>query len=66
MICFVLTIFLSIGMRVYLKWENRRRDREQEMHVDAEDKLMVDFQMDRQLEKVDETDRMNRGFRYVL
>lgn len=53
-------------MRVYLKWENRRRDREQEMHVDAEDKLMVDFQMDRQLEKVDETDRMNRGFRYVL
>lgn len=66
MICFVLTIFLSVGMRVYLKWENRRRDREQEMHVDAEDKLMVDFQMDRQLEKVDETDRMNRGFRYVL
>ncbi|GAB1218630.1 hypothetical protein ATERTT37_007893 [Aspergillus terreus] len=55
---------LFIG--VYLKWENRRRDREQEMHVDAEDKLMVDFQMDRQLEKVDETDRMNRGFRYVL
>jgi hypothetical protein len=66
MICFVLTIFLSVGMRVYLKWENRRRDREQEMHVDAEDKLMVDFQMDGQLEKVDETDRMNRGFRYVL
>ncbi|GES63211.1 MFS general substrate transporter [Aspergillus terreus] len=65
-ICFVLTIFLSVGMRVYLKWENRRRDREQEIHVDAEDKLTVDFQTDGQLEKMDETDRMNRGFRYVL
>ncbi|KAL5365943.1 major facilitator superfamily domain-containing protein [Aspergillus floccosus] len=66
MICFVLTIFLSLGMRVYLRWENRRRDREQEMHVDAEDKLTVDFQTDGQLDNVDETDRMNRGFRYVL
>lgn len=66
LICFVLTIVFAAGLRLYLVWENRRRDREQDVHIDAEEKWTVDFEADGQLGELDETDRANRGFRYVI
>ncbi|PYI27669.1 MFS general substrate transporter [Aspergillus indologenus CBS 114.80] len=66
LICFVITIGLAAVLRVYLAWENRRRDREQGVHVRAEEVRRVVLGEDDGLEMVDETDIQNRSFRYIL
>jgi MFS transporter, ACS family, allantoate permease len=47
-------------------WENSRRDKEQGMHINPEETRGVDLHADVSLEQVDETDRQNRSFRYIL
>ncbi|GES57250.1 pantothenate transporter [Aspergillus terreus] len=66
LVCFVITIFLVIGLRIYLDLVNKRRDRKQGVHIDAEESRAVHLDTDDSLEEVDETDKQNRSFRYVL
>ncbi|KAF9890765.1 hypothetical protein FE257_005634 [Aspergillus nanangensis] len=66
LICFAITIVMALGFRVYLQLENRRRDREQGVRIDAEESRPVHVDADEDLDQVDETDKQNRSFRYVL
>lgn len=45
---------------------NRRRNRAQRVHIDAEERQKVDLMRDDVLPRVDETDMKNLGFRYIL
>lgn len=53
-------------MYLYLAWENRRRDQEQGEKRDPEESRRVDLSADGTLLQVDETDKQNRNFRYIL
>ncbi|KAF0639427.1 hypothetical protein FPSE5266_08048 [Fusarium pseudograminearum] len=66
MACFAITIALVIGMYFYLTWENRRRDQEQGEKRDPEASQRVDLIADGMLLEVDETDKENKNFRYIL
>ncbi|KAJ5085197.1 major facilitator superfamily domain-containing protein [Penicillium argentinense] len=66
LVCFVITIALVVALRLYLAWENGRRDTEQGVHIDPEEKRYVDLNADGTLLQVDETDLQNRSFRYIL
>lgn len=57
---------MILGLRLYLAWENKRRDKAQGMHIDAEDIREVDLQADGNLANLDETDIENKSFRYIL
>lgn len=57
---------MILGFRVYLQWENKRRDAAQEINIDPEGKREVDLQTDKALLSLDETDWENQSFRYVL
>jgi ACS family allantoate permease-like MFS transporter len=64
--CLAVAIVMLIGLRVYLGMENKRRDKLQGAHISAEDVRKVDLQTDEALVEVDETDRVNKSFRYAL
>lgn len=66
MVCFATTIALVVGMYFYLTWENRRRDQEQGEKRDPEASQRVDLIADGMLLEVDETDKENKSFRYIL
>ncbi|RJE26627.1 Major Facilitator Superfamily [Aspergillus sclerotialis] len=66
LICFAITIFMAVIFRVYLDWENRRRNRAQGVKIDAEETRAVDLESDEALADVDETDVQNKNFRYIL
>lgn len=66
LICFAIAVVMPIGFRVYLAMENKRRDREQGTHIEAEETRIVHLDTDESLEEVDETDIQNRSFRYIL
>lgn len=53
--CFVVVVVVALGLGVYLRWENRRRDRLAGPVDDAE----------KPRELVDITDLTNMQFRYV-
>jgi len=57
---------MVLGLRVYLDQENKRRDKLQGIHFQAEDVRKVDLQIDQVLVEIDETDRENKSFRYAL
>lgn len=64
--CFAITIALVVSMRFYLARENKMRDREQGVRRDAEETREIDLAADENLLDVDETDRQNRDFRYIM
>ncbi|CAH0025176.1 unnamed protein product [Clonostachys rhizophaga] len=66
LVCFAITIALVVALRLYLSWENGRRDKEQGVYVDPEEIRHVDLNVDGTLLQVDETDIQNRSFRYIL
>lgn len=57
---------MILGLRFYLVWENKGRDKAQGIHIDAEDSREVDLHTDKALAALDETDWENKSFRYVL
>jgi ACS family allantoate permease-like MFS transporter len=57
---------MTLGMRFYLSWENKRRDKVQGLYVDAEDIRVVYLQSDKALAALDETDWENTNFKYAL
>lgn len=57
---------MAVIFRVYLDWENRRRDRVQGVKIDPEETRAVDLESDEALADVDETDVQNKNFRYIL
>lgn len=57
---------MILALRFYLSWENKKRDKAQGVHLDAEDIREVDLQTDEALAVLDETDWENKSFRYVL
>ncbi|RBR06745.1 hypothetical protein FVER53590_12597 [Fusarium verticillioides] len=66
MVCYAITIALVVGIYFYLTWENRRRDNEQGVKRDPEESQQVDLTEDGALLQVDETDKQNKNFRYIL
>ncbi|KAL3479094.1 major facilitator superfamily domain-containing protein [Aspergillus californicus] len=64
--CFAISIVLAAVYRVYLAWENNRRDKLQGVHIDPEEYREIDLHADEELDKVDETDIQNLSFRYIL
>lgn len=64
--CFAITIALVVLMRLYLARENKTRDREQGVRRDAEETRDIDLAADENLLDVDETDKQNRDFRYIM
>ncbi|KAI0149369.1 major facilitator superfamily domain-containing protein [Pestalotiopsis sp. NC0098] len=64
--CFAITIALVILMRFYLARENKMRDREQGVRRDAEETREIDLAADENLLDMDETDKQNRDFRYIM
>ncbi|KAF5599012.1 DAL5-Allantoate ureidosuccinate permease [Fusarium pseudoanthophilum] len=66
MVCYAITIALVVGIYFYLTWENRRRDNEQGVKRDPEESQQVDLAEDGALLQVDETDKQNKNFRYIL
>ena len=57
---------MAMIMRMYLDWQNRRRDKAQGVHLDAEKRQDADVVDDDHLTDADETDVKNKQFRYVL
>lgn len=47
-------------------WENARRDKEQGVKIDPEETRHVALDTDDAVLQVDQTDKQNRSFRYVL
>jgi hypothetical protein len=47
-------------------WENARRDKEQGVKLDPEEVRRVNISADEDVLQVDETDKENRSFRYIL
>ncbi|KAF7555492.1 hypothetical protein G7Z17_g2110 [Cylindrodendrum hubeiense] len=66
LVCFAITIVLVIVFRLFLSWENGRRDKEQGVNINPEDVRHVDLDSDEGLLQVDETDIQNKNFRYIL
>ncbi|CAI7666354.1 unnamed protein product [Penicillium palitans] len=64
--CYAITIALVIMFRFYLVWENARRDKEQGVKVDPEEDRRVNISADEDVLQVDQTDKENRSFRYIL
>ncbi|CAD6449331.1 cfe37d83-f3a2-4f9f-9166-50679a1ee65b [Sclerotinia trifoliorum] len=65
--CLVIAIALSIVLRQYMDWENKRRDREQGVYIDPEPRHVVDIdEVDLEGERVVLTDWENKRFRYYL
>ncbi|CAG8216443.1 unnamed protein product [Penicillium salamii] len=65
-ICFAITIAMVIGFRFYLSWENARRDKEQGTKIDPEEYRRVEIRTDGDMPQVDQTDKQNKSFRYIL
>lgn len=65
LICNAIATVVMLVLRQYMAWENKRRDREQGVHIDPE---VDDDGAHSRLVKdgVDETDWQNRRFRYYL
>ncbi|XHF99620.1 hypothetical protein AWENTII_003115 [Aspergillus wentii] len=66
LVCFAITIAMAVFFWAYLGYINRKRDQEQGTHIDPEEIRAVDLEADTGLEEVDETDRQNKSFRYIL
>ncbi|OJJ38114.1 hypothetical protein ASPWEDRAFT_104581 [Aspergillus wentii DTO 134E9] len=66
MICFAVTIAMAAIFRVYLQWENHRRDKTQGVSIDPEASRAVRLGVDDRILAVDETDGRNKSFRYVV
>lgn len=49
-----------------MDWENKRRDREQGVVIDAESTATSTDSLNLMDQKLDETDWENRSFRYIL
>ena len=64
--CYAITIGLVVVFRFYLMWENSRRDKEQGVKVDPEEVRRVNISTDEDVFQVDQTDKENRSFRYIL
>lgn len=47
-------------------WENARRDKEQGIKIDPEETRRIALDTDENVLQVDQTDKQNRSFRYVL
>ncbi|KAH6991399.1 major facilitator superfamily domain-containing protein [Ilyonectria sp. MPI-CAGE-AT-0026] len=64
---YCLVIVLLASFRVYLNWENKRRDKDQGVCIDPEarDNSPAVVQ-DENTEEIDETDWENKSFRYYL
>jgi cell division protein FtsX len=64
--CYAITIGLVIVFRFYLVWENARRDKEQGVKIDPEEVRRINISADEDVLHVDQTDKDNRSFRYIL
>ena len=56
----------AVVFRVYLGWENRRRDKQHGVYIDPEETRKIDLHTDEALDHADETDIQNRSFRYIV
>lgn len=61
MVCFVISVFCAILLRIFMVWENRRRDTRFGKVEDLEVKLDG-----MRMGMYDKTDNENKDFRYVL
>jgi MFS family permease len=67
LICMILSAVSVMALRQYMDWENKRRDREQGVHIDPEVKGSRDSTEDHLVQAgLDETDWTNKQFRYYL
>ncbi|KAL4788143.1 major facilitator superfamily domain-containing protein [Aspergillus varians] len=64
--CYAISIVMAALFRVYLRWTNAKRDRAQGVYIDPEEAREIDLHADEELDRMDETDLQNQGFRYVL
>ncbi|RAL62620.1 hypothetical protein DID88_004467 [Monilinia fructigena] len=65
--CLVISIALSLILRQYMDWENKRRDREQGLYIDPEPRHVEDIDdADLTVDRVVLTDWENKKFRYYL
>lgn len=65
--CLAISIALSLTLRQYMDWENKRRDREQGVYIDPEPRHVVDIDdVDLTVERIVLTDWENEKFRYYL
>ncbi|KAG9228163.1 MFS allantoate transporter-like protein [Amylocarpus encephaloides] len=64
--CVSISITLAVALRQYMDWENKRRDRKQEVYIDPEPKDNAEVGVDLTAEKITQTDWENRSFRYYL
>jgi ACS family allantoate permease-like MFS transporter len=65
LVCMVLSVVSIMVMRQYMVWENKRRDREQGVEIDPESKK-VNTEEHLVQTGLDETDWVNKRFRYYL
>ncbi|KAB8257359.1 major facilitator superfamily domain-containing protein [Aspergillus pseudonomiae] len=65
-ICYAIAMASAVVFRVYLGWENRRRDKQQGVYIDPEETRKIDLHTDEALDHADETDIQNRSFRYIV
>ncbi|QMW36816.1 hypothetical protein G4B11_000052 [Aspergillus flavus] len=65
-ICYAIAMASAVVFRVYLGWENRRRDKQQGVHINPEETREIDLHTDEGLDHADETDIQNRSFRYIV
>ncbi|KAJ5979558.1 hypothetical protein N7481_006856 [Penicillium waksmanii] len=66
LVCYAISIGLLVGFRFYLVWENARRDKEQGVKIDPEETRRIEITTDEDINHVDQTDKQNRYFRYIL
>ncbi|OBT95747.1 hypothetical protein VE01_06411 [Pseudogymnoascus verrucosus] len=67
LVCLALSAAFILALRQYMDWDNKRRDREQGVHIDPEVKGSERSTEEHLVETgLDETDWMNRKFRYHL
>ncbi|PQE31496.1 dal5-allantoate and ureidosuccinate permease protein [Rutstroemia sp. NJR-2017a WRK4] len=65
--CLCVSIAISIALRQYLDWENKRRDKQQGKFIDPEPKNVDDVDdLDLTVERIVYTDWENPDFRYYL
>ncbi|KFZ19456.1 hypothetical protein V501_00658 [Pseudogymnoascus sp. VKM F-4519 (FW-2642)] len=65
--CLILSAVCIMVLRQYMAWDNKRRDREQGVHIDPEAKKSERSTEEHLVQTgLDETDWVNRRFRYFL
>ena len=66
LVCIALAIVSILMLRQYMVWENKRRDRDQGVFIDPEAKEKANAEEHLVQTDLDETDWVNKKFRYYL